>query len=332
MGKDYYAILGVGRGAPDKEIKQAFRKLARKFHPDVNPGNKVAEEKFKEMNEAYEVLSDPEKRKKYDQFGDRWQYVDQFSQAQGKPGEQWGFDFDHGSGRNERTTTDDLFERIFRDVGSGRSGWRTTRFRQKGQDMEQPVEITLEEAFTGTNRILQMQGEEPCPACNGIGFSGNQACSSCRGRGNILKSRRLEVRIPPGVDNGSKVRLAGEGNAGIGGGPKGDLHLKITVVPHPIFERRGDDLYVEVSLPFLDAILGGETEIPTLKGKIMLKIPPETQNGQAFHLAALGMPHLGSSGKGDLYARVKVVLPTRLSKREVEVFEELKKIRQQARV
>ena len=320
-GKDYYQTLGVSKKATAKEIKQAYRKLARKHHPDVNPGDKSAEAKFKEINAAYEVLSDPEKRKKYDQYGDQWQYADQFARA-GRQQRTW--DFGKGGARTTYEFTDmggegfgDIFDSILEGLG-GRRGRRPTR----GQDFDYPVEVTLEEASRGATRMLEMQAEEQCPNCKGEG------CPSCGGSGRVIRPKRLEVKIPAGVKDGSRVRIAGKGGPGYAGGTPGDLHLVVSVRPDKRFERKADDLHVEVSLPLVEAVLGGEVQVPTIAGKrLALKIPPETQNGKVFRLANQGMPKLGGNGKGDLFARVSVVLPTKLSKKEKELFEELKAAR-----
>lgn len=319
--KDYYQILGVKRGASEKEIKQAYRRLARKYHPDVNPGDPTAEGRFKEINEAYEVLSDPEKRKKYDQFGENWQHAEQFARAREQAGPQWGggpsFDFgDLGGGFS------DILESLFR----GGAGARRARRPQRGQDLEQRVEVTLEEAFSGTTRTLETRNPEPCNACGGLGRIQGIPCGTCAGSGRVLRPRRLAVKIPPGVKEGSRVRIAGEGGMGYGGGPKGDLYLVVSVKPHERFERKGDDLYLEVPVPLVDVMLGGEIEVPTLRGKLVLKIPPETQNGKVFRLAGQGMPHLDRDGRGDLFAKVKVVLPSKLSERERSLFQELKSL------
>jgi curved DNA-binding protein len=284
--KDYYKIMGVDRNASEKEIKKAYRRLARKYHPDVNPGDKEAEERFKEINEAHEVLSDPEKRSKYDQLGANWQ---QWQRMGRDPG---GFDWSQwaarspGGGRVHVEYGDlgdlfggafggggfsDFFEAMFGGVGrQGPQTWTGTRQARprRGQDYEQPVEIT--------------------------------------------------------VKAGSKVRIASEGAPGLGGGATGDLYLKVTVLPHEVFERKGDDLYCEVPVDLYTAILGGETHVPTLKGTVSLKIPPETQGGRTFRLKEQGMPRLRDSNKrGDLYANVKVVLPKGLSAKEKALFKEL---------
>ena len=328
-GKDYYSILGLNRNASEKEIKQSFRRLARKHHPDVNPGDKDAEEKFKQISEAYDVLSDKEKRKKYDQFGDQWQYADQFAKAGGRGTPFQGFDFgDLFSGTRTYSYSegglDSLLDELLR---GGRAGTHTRRAQpSRGRDIEHPVEVTLEEAFSGTNRILSLQSEEACTTCHGSGRIQNALCSVCQGRGTVSRTKRLEVKIPAGVKTGSRVRIAGKGGEGYGS-TKGDLYLVITVKPHPLFERQGDDLYVTVDVPLTAAVLGGEVNVATLKGKLELKIPPETQNGRVFRLAGQGMPHLGKSSRGDLKARVNVLLPTNLSPEEKELFKKLNQLR-----
>jgi molecular chaperone DnaJ len=321
--KDYYEILGVKRGASEREIKQAYRKLARKYHPDVNPGDRSAEAKFKEINEAHEVLSDKEKRDKYDRFGDQWQYADQFAQA-GYQKTPFG-DFSRGGGasgfRFEEGDLGSLFEELFR---GSRARTYTRRARpQRGQDIEHPVAVTLEEAYHGATRLLNLEVSEPCSSCRGTGLIQNVPCSVCRGSGVTSRLKRLEVKIPPGVRDGSRVRIAGKGGQGYGGVASGDLYLVVSVKPHALFKRSGDDLNVEAGVPLTVAVLGGEVQVPSPKGKLALKIPPETQNGRIFRLAGQGMPHLGKSGRGDLLAKVSVVLPTKLSEREKELFRQL---------
>jgi molecular chaperone DnaJ len=318
-GKDYYSILGVGRKASAKEIKQAYRKLARKHHPDVNAGDKDSEAKFKEINQAYEVLSDPGKRKKYDKYGDSWEQADQFA---GAGGQQAHWDFGRGGTTFEFGDVGgggfgNIFDSILGDM-AGRRGRRPVR----GQDLESPVEVTLEEAYRGTTRLLQTQVEEQCSSCKGEG------CPKCGRSGRAVRPQRLEVTVPPGVRDGSRVRMAGKGAPGYRGGPPGDLHLLISVSPDKRFQRTGDDIHVEVPVLLADAVLGAEVEVPTLGGKkLALKIPAETQNGRVFRLAGQGMPRLGGGANGALHAKVNVVLPSKISKRERELFEELKAIR-----
>lgn len=317
--KDYYKILGVSKNASDKEIKSAYRKLARKLHPDVNPNDKTAEQQFKEVNEAYEVLSDPDKRKKYDALGANWQEYEQYQRAGGTGPFTWG-DTGARAGGTYRTVTPEEYEQIFGDLGGASDFFRTffgggfggaggfaggrgtSGVRMRGQDLEQPVQITLEEAYHGTKRILQKDG------------------------------KKIEVDIKPGVRTGSRIRLAKQGMPGIGGGPAGDLFLNIEVAPDARFERHGDDLTVEVPVDLYTALLGGEVAVPTPKGtSLMLKIPPESQNGKTFRLANKGMPKLNEPNAfGDLYARIKVVLPEKLSKKEQELFQQLAALRKKS--
>jgi len=374
--KDYYKILNVPRGASADEIKKAFRKLARQHHPDVNPGDKKAETKFKEINEAYEVLSDPDKRKKYDLLGPNWQEQFGFSGTRrgagfGGRGSSPPYDFDAGGsatfsdffetlfgragtggfsgtrrgagfgGRGSSppydfdaggsATFSDFFETLFGRAGAGAANARGPRpdmRRHTGENIEQPVEVTLQEAFTGAMRSYNVQSTEVCPVCRGTGEVSGKACANCSGQGTIPKNKRLQVKIPPGVDNGSKIRVAGEGQPGIGGGPRGDLMLVVSVRPDPLFERKGDDLYVDVEVDLVKAMLGGEATVPTPDGrKLILTIPPETQNGRVFRLGGKGMPRLRGEGSGNLFARVKVLLPMRLSGEERALFEQLARSR-----
>jgi curved DNA-binding protein len=331
--KDYYSTLGVAKTATDKEIKQAYRKLARKHHPDVNPGDKAAEARFKEINEAYEVLGDPPKRKKYDELGANWRAYEQA----GAGGQ--GFDPSHfsgwtvnpggsrggGSSGGFRTMTEDemremfgdahpfsdFFETFFGGAAAGESGRRGRSSRSRGQragrDVEQELELGLEDAYQGTMRRLSIKQDG--------------------------HARTVDVRIPPGVTDGSRVRISGEGEIGTGGGQSGDLYLRLRLAPHPRFERKGRDLYTHVSLPLTTAVLGGEAEVPTLSGKpLRLKIPPTTQNGQVFRLKGHGMPVAGKPDEhGDLYATVDVQLPRTLTAEQRKLFEELKRLEKGAK-
>ncbi len=339
MAKNLYDILSVSRSASEKEIRQAYRRLARKHHPDVNPGDAKAEERFKQINTAYEVLSDAEKRKKYDRYGEQWEQAEAFEQARrarGAPGTWVGRSFDLGDlfGRGGGKPFETIFESFM-----GR------RAPMRGQNVEYAAEVTLEEAFQGTTRLLQLQSEEACATCGGSGQIAGAVCHVCEGAGASLRPKRIEVKIPAGVRDGSRVRIAGEGNPGVGGGPRGDLYVVVTVRPHSRFGRKGDDLTTEIDVPLEDAVLGGEAEVPTLSGKqVALKIPPLTQNGRLFRLSGLGMPRQEKKGKakgnaqtsgrpaGDLLARVRVVLPGKLSDRERELFEKLREERRKQKV
>jgi DnaJ-class molecular chaperone len=319
--KDYYATLGVAKSASEKEIKGAYRKLARKYHPDVNPGDKAAESRFKDLTEAYEVLGDPEKRKKYDELGANWRMYEQAQQAggAGSPfGGQWSWNPGSGGFRpmtaeevedlfgsgGEESPFSDFFRTFFGGAeaeerpraGRGR-GARNTR----GRDVEHEIELGLEDALNGTVQRL------------GLNQDGHH--------------RTVEVRIPPGVSDGSRVRVSGEGGRGSGSGPSGDLFLRVRLRPHPSFERKGRDLYAKARVPAPTAVLGGEVEVPTLSGKALrLKIPPTTQNGQVFRLRGHGLPAVGKPGdRGDLYATVDVQLPQSVTEEERKHWEALAK-------
>jgi len=331
MARDFYEVLGVSRTASEKEIKAAYRKLARKYHPDVNPGDKAAEARFKEINQAYEVLSDPEKRKKYDRWGDQWELADQFEAAGARPGggnpfARGGSPFGREDGAGDPFSDfGSIFETLFRRERGGPRGMGGSR---RGQDVETPVEITLEEAFHGTTRTLNLQTPDVCRTCGGTGEIAGALCHACEGMGTTMKVRRLEVRIPPGVKTGSRVRIAGEGRPGIGNGPPGDLYLLVTVLPHARFERKGDDLVTEVDVPVVDAVLGGEVMVQTIDGRVALRIPELTQNGRQFRLSGKGMPVLGQAGKrGDLYVKVRVLLPDHLTAEERRHWEALRELR-----
>jgi len=301
--KNYYNILGVSKNATEKEIKSAFRKLAKQYHPDKNPGNKKAEDKFKEINEAYEVLGDAQKRAKYDRLGASYA---QWERA-GRPG--GGFDFSQwyspGGTRVDASRGNlndvfgeggfsDFFDSLFGGGFGAGQRFRTSQ-RVRGEDLEQLIEISLEEAFSGTRRTLQMD------------------------------HRRIEVTIPAGARTGTKVRISGEGGAGQS---KGDLYLVVTVAPHPKFRREGDDLHTDFPVDLYTTLLGGETHVPTLGGEVVLTIPAETQSGKVFRLSGQGMPRLRHpKERGDLYARAVVQIPTDLTEREHKLFAELAALR-----
>jgi curved DNA-binding protein len=329
--KDYYATLGVTKTATDKELKQAYRKLARKHHPDVNPGDKAAEAKFKEINEAYEVLGDPEKRRKYDELGANWRIYEQAQeQGQGWPGgapfggfgggapggEGGTWTINMGGPGGYRTMSEeemremfgnedpfsDFFKTFFGGGGATDARARTGRAprSQKGRDIEHEVELTLEEAYHGAMRRISIK------------LGGH--------------ARSVDVRIPPGVKDGSRVRAAGEGESGSNGGASGDLFLRVHIRPHPVFERKGDDLHTKVQVPVTTAVLGGEAQVPTITGSVRLKVPETTQPGQVFRLKGHGMPIIGKpDAKGDLYATIDVQLPRTLTRDQRQHWEALKK-------
>lgn len=325
--KDYYETLGVSRDASEKDIRQAFRRLARKYHPDVNPGDKDAEENFKQVNEAYEVLSDADKRARYDQLGSEWS---RWQQRGGRPEDfnwgQWGAG-DSGVHVHYGTPEDlqdlfgdsspfsDFFQQLFGGGGVrggsrrqaedlfGGFGTRTQQAQarpRRGRDYTQPVEISLREAYEGTRRLMQ------------------------------IGDRRLEVSIPPGADDGTRVRISGVGEMGTGGGVAGDLYLRVELLPNPNFERKGDDLYTVATVDLYTALLGGETPVTLVDGStIMLQIPPESQNGRTIRLRGKGMPYLNQPQQhGDLYVTLEVLLPTQLTRKERELFEQLADLRE----
>ncbi len=340
--RDYYEVLGLARNASEDELKKAFRRLAMKYHPDRNPGDTQAEERFKEAKEAYEVLADPQKRAAYNQFGHA------------------GVDSMGGAGSGGRGPSfNDIFEDIFGDIfGGGRSGSRAYR----GSDLQYNLELSLEEAVFGTEVKIRVprldictecggsgaekgHAPETCTTCRGVGqvriqqgfFSVQQTCPRCRGTGKIISNpcrhchgngrveqhTTLSVNVPAGVDSGDRIRLSGEGEAGLNGGPQGDLYVQIQVRPHKIFSRKGNDLFCEVPISFTTAALGSEIEIPTLDGRVLLKIPEETQTGRLFRLRGKGVKSVHTSAQGDLVCRVMVETPVNLTKRQRELMREL---------
>lgn len=336
MAKDLYEVLGVARGASEKEVRQAFRRLARQYHPDVNPGNADAETRFKEINAAYEVLSDAESRKKYDRWGENWRHSEQLEEMERRGFRQGGaqgagngqaFEFDLGDlgdlfgGGQGRPAAGSgggggIFDSLFRRGGG----------RARGQDIEHSTRVTLEEAYRGTTRTIEVRDRaEVCRVCGGDGKLAGALCHACRGTGTAAALRRIEVSIPAGVDSGTRVRVAGKGAPGAGGGNAGDLYLLVEVAPHARFERHGDDLNVDIDVPVADAALGGEVGVPTLKGRtLMLTIPAGTQGGKTFRLAGQGMPRQ-RGGFGDLHARVRLVLPEPMTEEQRRLFEELRR-------
>lgn len=339
--KDYYAILGVPRNADEKEIKRAYRRLARKYHPDLNPGDKEAERKFKEINEAYEVLSDPEKRRRYDELGAAWSTYGQ------RDTEAFWQDFYRRYGRTAQTSSSrfetdfefgdfsDFFKMFFGDLlGDRIRTRRATTFRFSGspegftateerQDLVQELEVSFEESFHGTNRNVRVEYEEICSSCGGTGREKTGVrCLACGGEGVQRRSKTVSVSIPPGVQDGTKLRVpkvaAGK-----------DLYLQIRVRPHAFFRREGDDVLLDLPVTFAEVALGAEVEVPTLTGKVRMRIPPETQNGTVFRLRGLGFPKRGNGGRGDQLVKVHVVVPQGLTEREKELLREFATLRRE---
>lgn len=306
--KDYYKILGVERNADEAEIKRAYRKLARKYHPDINPGDKEAEARFKEINEANEVLSDKEKREKYDRFGSDWQ---RYQQAGGAGGFDWGAYGNPGGGGGFGGDMSDFFETLFGGgarSSRGASGMGGFSMRMDGQDVEHPIDITLDEAFNGTQRSIQFANP---------------------GGGT---PRTINVKIPAGVDTGSKIRVTGEGGQGMNGGRKGDLILVVNVHNHSRFKREGDDLHLSQPVDVYTLMLGGQVRVGTIDGKTLsLNVPGNTANGKTFRLSNQGMPRLRQPNqRGDLYVRLEALLPSSLTERERSLVEELRTLRSES--
>lgn len=356
MAKDYYKILGVPKSASKEEIKKVYKKLALKYHPDRAPENKKKEyeEEFKKISEAAAVLSDEKKRQQYDQFGD----PDAFKQASGFEGFQ-GFDFSDLMSKFRFGTFgdfDDLFEQLFTGGAPHRSS------RRRGQDLQYEIEITLEEAYHGTEKTLTLNKLEPCPACQGrggknfqtcsqCGGSGyfkktsrtpfgffqqtspcpycrgegevsNQACSDCHGEGLIRRKKQIEITIPPGVESGTHLRVKGEGEVGEYNGPPGNLYLLIHLQPHKLFKKINHDFHLTLPISFTQACLGDEIEVPTLSNPVKLKIPPSTSSETLFRLKDKGFPYLNSPGFGDLLVKVTIQVPSKLTKKQKELLEQ----------
>ncbi|MBI2571946.1 MAG: molecular chaperone DnaJ [Candidatus Schekmanbacteria bacterium] len=373
MGRDLYKTLGVSRTATLKEIRQAYRKLARKYHPDVNPGDKNAEGRFKEIAEAYGILSDADKRKEYDRFGEA-AFGAGASSPRGSARRPQGFDFEGfdfskfgggagnpGPGRGFADILGDLF-----------GGWSrkdsppgAERSPQKGKDIQYSMDIGFEDAIRGVSATISFQRSEVCAQCKGVGTqpgggkiacpqcggTGRQSatrgplsyeqpcsrcagsgtitakiCGECGGRGSQAGTERLTVKIPPGVDTGSKIRLSGKGEPGINGGPAGDLFIVTRVQPHPQFERKGDNLYVEVPVTYVEAALGARLDVPTIDGESTMTLPPGAQSGQLFRLRERGVPHLKGGGRGDQYIKIRVTVPKNLDKRSRDILTEFARL------
>lgn len=333
--KDYYEVLGVKRDASDDDIKKAYRKLARKFHPDLNPGDKAAEERFKQVQVAYDVLANPEDRKLYDQYGENWRAVKagagppppgwEQTQRAGGPrqgGARPGFDFsdfDFGGFRGAGGEGFDIFEELFGRAGRGRAARRG-----RGRDVEAELELSLEEAHRGGRRSLQMQAAEVCPTCNGSGVRDGKTCNTCGGAGEVLRPKNIEVNIPAGVRDGSTIRLPGQGGPGSDGSEPGDLYLHIRLRPHPLFRVNADDLEVELRIAPWEAVLGTKVEVPTIEGKVELTVPPGTNTGQRLRLRGQGL-NKRKGGRGDEYVRMKIVVPKEVSAEERRLYEELRR-------
>lgn len=328
--RDYYETLGVSRTASQDEIRKIYRKQARKYHPDVNPGNKAAEERFKDIQEAYAVLSDPEKRKRYDQLGANWQAGADFTPPPGWGGTRVEFGnaadlgdlFGGGGG-----TFSDFFQSIFGGFGGPRGRGRSTaRATSRGADIEAEIELSLEDVHRGSRPTLSLQTQSICSQCRGSGVAGRTRCSSCQGIGQVVTPRRITVNIAPGARDSSVVRLAGKGEKRTPGGPAGDLFLRVRIRRHPLFRVTGtDDLRVEVPVSPWEAALGAKVPVPTLDGTIEVTVPPGTQGGANLRLRSQGLRKRDGS-RGDMYVRIRIALPKQLSREEEKLLKQLASI------
>jgi curved DNA-binding protein len=334
--KDYYQILGVPRTASEAEIKKAFRKLAREYHPDVAKNKKQAEEKFKEINEAYEVLGDSAKRKKYDELGANWSSGSEFRpppgweshsgaggfRGRGPRGEDYEFHFG-GTGFS------DFFEQLFgsrggrggRGFGSG-GGIAEEDLAERGRDIEGDIMVSLEEALRGSVRSVSVRHGVPCEHCGGTGQRARHVCNVCGGTGQVSKTNTYQVKIPPGVSEGQRLRVAGRGEAGLGGAAAGDLYLRVRFAKHPDFEVEGHNLIYEAELAPWEAVLGASITVPTLNGRVNIKIPPGTHGGQKLRVRGRGLPERGA-GSGDLIVVTRIEVPSQVTEPERKLWEQL---------
>ena len=332
--KDYYEVLGVSRSASDADIKKAFRKLARKYHPDVAKDKKTAEEKFKGINEAYEVLSDPAKRKKYDELGADWKQGAEFrappdwQNRYGRPASGVGTESGNFEFQFDGTGFSDFFEQIFGSKGRGKKGFNRAdvfpeeNFSERGKDVEADLMVTLEEAVRGAVRPISLRRASPCGRCDGEGARNGQDCPACRGSGQVSKIENYQVKIPPGVIEGQRLRLAGRGEAGAGGGASGDLFLRVRFAKHPDFEVEEDHLIYEARLAPWEAVLGTHVSVPVLHGRVNIKIPPGTQSGQKLRVRGRGLPRRDGA-QGDLIVIASIQVPEKISDKERALWEQL---------
>jgi len=320
--RDYYEILGVPRTASKEEIKRKYRKLARKYHPDVNPGDKTAEEKFKELNEAYEVLSDPEKRERYDQLGANWKAGSDFTPPPGWDGAAVDFGDIFGTAHGAGGFSD-FFETLFGGKQSTRAARGGAGFAMRGADVEAEISLTLEEAHRGVTRRLTLDAEENCSECGGSGSKADKMCAACGGTGRIHHPKALEVIVPSGVRDGSVIRLAGQGEPGSNGTPPGDLYLQVRLEPHRLFSVVGkDDVQIQLPVAPWEAALGAKVQVPTLDGPVAMTVPQGAQGGQRLRLRGQGLKRR-DGGRGNQYVELKIVIPPKLSAKEKEMFEKL---------
>ena len=328
--RDYYAVLGLPRTATPEEIKKAYRRLARQYHPDLHGGSKKAdmEKKFKELNEANEVLGDPDKRKKYDRYGHRWQEAEAYEKAREQAGAGQGgasgFHWRQESAPGEGQDFGDFFENIFRrgtDTRRG-SGAPFEGFAIQGEDLETTVRLTLREVLTGVSRRVQLSEPVPCPTCGGTGRQRGRLCPTCGGTGSRAELRTIDVKIPAGVQDGTRVRVAGKGAPGHNGGKPGDLYLLVQIEPHAVFQRQGSDILVQLPVWPWEAVLGADVLVPTLTDPVRVKVPLGSRAGAKLRLKGKGLP-TATGGRGDLFFTLQIVMPPSLSDEDRKLYEEL---------
>ncbi len=333
--QDYYELLGVDRSATDKEIKAAYRKMARKWHPDLHPQKekKEAEEKFKRINEAYEVLKDPEKRERYNRLGSRWKDGQDFQAPPDSGGRQYYSNADFGGAGFEGSFEggfSDFFNAFFGGQAAGAQGPRSSRSTQRrpvrGEDIESEIELSIEEAYKGVNRSLRVSGNKVCAACGGAGTKARSFCPQCGGTGSVPDEKTLDVRVPAGVKEGSRIRLKGQGGSGLGAAEKGDLFLKVRLRPHPVFKLKGEDIEVEAKIRPDQAVLGDKIPVQTLDGSVNMKIPAGSRSGNRLRLKGKGFPGKGSA-RGNQYVRLLIDIPPDLTEQEKKLYEQLYELR-----
>jgi DnaJ-class molecular chaperone len=321
--RDFYQILGLPRTASADDIKKAYRRLARQFHPDLHSGTKKAEmeKKFKELNEANEVLSDPDKRKKYDQYGAQWEQAEAFEKARQQAGAQ-GFSWQQTGGESGGEAFSDIFENLFSGRGRGGTG---RGFAMPGEDLETEVELSLREVLTGVTKRINLREPTTCSTCQGTGALRGRTCPTCHGTGSTTESKTIEVKIPAGVQDGTRVRVAGKGQPGSNGGKHGDLYLHVVIEPDPVFRRQGSDIHVNVPIYPWEAALGAEIMAPTLTEPVKVKVPAGSKADSKLRLKGKGLP--SATGHGDLFLILHVVMPPAISNEEQKLFEQLAHIK-----
>lgn len=341
--QDYYEVLGVDRNAGEKEIKSAYRKLARKWHPDLHPPaeKEKAEEQFKRINEAYEVLKDPEKRKRYDRLGSRWKDGQDFQAPPDMDGVRFYTSGDFGSGGFEgfegafEGGFSDFFKMFFGEGAAARASGQTGGYSRgrtarrgpvKGEDVESEIELSLEEAYRGVTKTIRVSGSSVCPECGGTGTRERSFCARCGGTGSVPEEKTLDVKVPAGVKEGSRIRLKGQGGSGLGGAPKGDLYLKVRLRPHPVFKLKGNDIEVEAVIRPDQALFGDKIPVKTLDGQVNMKVPAGSRSGSRLRLKGKGFPGKNKV-RGDQYVRLVIDIPPDLNEQEKELYRQLHELR-----